>query len=65
MTDSAAGNSPPPSAPSARLPPELEARLAAFERAPPPADFDKASWCWMLLLGVVIPLLLLAAGWWA
>jgi hypothetical protein len=47
------------------LQPELEARIAAFERAAPRPDFDAASWIWMILLGVVLPLLLLAIGWWA
>jgi hypothetical protein len=49
----------------AALPPELEARIAAFEKAAPAADFDTASWIWMILLGVAIPVALLAAGWWA
>jgi len=47
------------------LPPQLEARIAAFERAAPTADFDAASWFWMILLGAALPLLLLAIGWWA
>jgi hypothetical protein len=47
------------------LPPELEARIAAFENAPPTSDFDAASWFWMVLLGLLIPLALLIAGWWA
>jgi hypothetical protein len=51
--------------PAHRLPPPLEARIAAFERAAPAADFDAASWFWMILLGVATPLLLLAIGWWA
>ena len=50
---------------SAVLPPELEARIAAFERAAPPPDFGAASWFWMLVLGVALPLILLAVGWWA
>jgi hypothetical protein len=45
------------------LPPDLEARLAAFDSAPAPGDFDAASWFWMILLGVVIPLGLLVLGW--
>jgi hypothetical protein len=49
----------------APLPPELEARIAAFESAAPVAGFGKAGWFWMLLLGIVVPILLLAAGWWA
>ena len=59
MTDPAARNGPPPPA----LPPDLEARLAAFERAAPTGDFDAASWFWMILLGVAIPLGLLVVGW--
>ncbi len=47
------------------LAPELEARIAAFEKAAVADDFDFASWSWMILLGVVLPLLLLAAGCWA
>jgi hypothetical protein len=46
------------------LPPELEARITALENAPPRPDFDTAGWIWMILLGVALPLLLLAAGWW-
>jgi hypothetical protein len=55
----------PMTEPADGLPPQLEARIAAFERAAPAADFDAASWFWMILLGVAIPLLLLAIGWWA
>jgi hypothetical protein len=62
MTEPTDGNTPPP---TPRLPPQLEARITAFERAAPGADFDAASWFWMILLGVAIPLLLLAVGWWA
>ena len=67
MTDSDE-NHIPHSAPV--LPPDLEARIAAFENAAfenaaLPADFDRASWCWMILLGVALPLVLLAVGWWA
>ncbi len=47
------------------LPPELEARIAAFDRTAPPADFDARSWFWMILFGVAIPLALLGIGWWA
>jgi hypothetical protein len=53
-----------PVLPSA-LPPELEARIAAFESAAPTSDFDGASWFWMILLGIAIPLALLVVGWWA
>jgi hypothetical protein len=62
MTDPARSNI-PPQAPA--LPAELEARIAAFENAAPTSDFDRASWVWMILLGVAIPLVLLAVGWWA
>ena len=62
MTEPTDGNIPPQ---TPRLPPQLEARITAFERAAPAADFDAASWFWMILLGVAIPLLLLAVGWWA
>jgi hypothetical protein len=47
------------------LPPELEARIEAFEVAAPAADFGVAGWCWMILLGIAIPVVLLAVGWWA
>lgn len=46
------------------LPPELAARIEAFEHAPPAPSFDAASWVWMILLGVALPLALLAVGWW-
>jgi hypothetical protein len=62
MADLAKSNIP---APAPALPPELEARIAAFESAAPPSVFDIASWCWIILLGVAIPLVLLAVGWWA
>jgi len=52
-------------APLSALPPELEARIAAFESTAPTSDFDGASWFWMILLGIAIPLALLAVGWWA
>ena len=47
------------------LAPDLEARIAAIEESTPSADFDSAGWFWMILLGLVLPLLLIAAGWWA
>jgi len=62
MTDPAQTNL-PPQAPA--LPPQLEARIAAIENAARTSDFDGASWFWMILLGVAIPLVLLAVGWWA
>jgi hypothetical protein len=27
-------------------------------------DFDRPSWFWMIVLGVVIPAVLLCIGWW-
>ena len=45
------------------LPQELEARIAALESAAQGADFDLASWIWMILIGIVIPALLLILGW--
>jgi hypothetical protein len=47
------------------LPAELEARLAALERDAARSDFDGLSWFWMVLIGIAIPILLLAIGWWA
>jgi hypothetical protein len=47
------------------LPAELEARLAALETGTERSDFDSLSWFWMLLIGIAIPILLLAIGWWA
>jgi len=57
-------NEPTPASIRHALPPELEARIAAFENAAPRPDFDTAGWFWMILLGVALPLLLLAVGWW-
>jgi hypothetical protein len=48
----------------AALPAELEARIASLEGAPDGEDFDTASWLWMLLLGVLLPVLAIGAGWW-
>jgi hypothetical protein len=44
--------------------PELEKRLAAVEAHGRGADFDTASWVWMMMLGVLLPALLLLVGWW-
>jgi hypothetical protein len=47
-------------------PPELEARVAALEHESGQGrDFDAVSWCWLLLLGVLLPAVLLLLGWWA
>jgi hypothetical protein len=46
------------------LDPELERRIAALELGEETgADFDAASWVWMILLGVVLPVALLLWGW--
>ncbi len=45
------------------LPPELEARIAALESAEVRQDFDASGWFWMILFGIVIPVILLAFGW--
>jgi hypothetical protein len=60
VTDAAPRGS-APRAPAA-LAPELEARIAALEKAAPAVDFDGASWFWMILLGVALPVALLAVG---
>ena len=62
MSDPAQGNT---LSRTPALPPQLEARIAVVENAAPTSDFDASSWLWMLLLGVAIPLILLAVGWWA
>jgi hypothetical protein len=62
MTDSAQGST---LSQVPALPPQLEARIAVVESAAPTTDFDASSWFWMVLLGVAIPLILLAVGWWA
>jgi hypothetical protein len=45
------------------LPPELETRIAILERTAPREDFDSRSWIWIILLGLIVPLLLLVIGW--
>ncbi len=46
------------------LPAELERRIAALESGTAAGeDFDTRSWFWMLLFGVVVPVLLLLWGW--
>jgi hypothetical protein len=44
------------------LPAELEARIAALESASCVEDFDRRSWMWMALFGVVLPLALIFLG---
>ena len=47
-----------------RLDPELERRILALESGTEAGtDFDLASWCWMILLGIVVPIGLLLWGW--
>ena len=46
------------------LPPELESRIAALEHASG-KDFDARSLGWMVLLGVIVPLLLIVIGYYA
>ena len=49
---------------SESLPVELERRIAALESgAETGAEFDVASWCWLVLLGILLPLGLLLWGW--
>ena len=45
------------------LPQELEARLSALEGGTARTDFDAFSWIWMVLLGIVLPIVLLIVGW--
>jgi hypothetical protein len=49
---------------SESLPPELARRIEVLEQEPPGPDFDPASWMWLALLGLVLPLGLLVIGWW-
>ena len=47
------------------VPATLEERLVALESGREMGeDFDSRSWFWMILLGVVIPVVLLCVGWW-
>lgn len=47
-----------------RLNPELERRLKALENpAEQGEDYDAASWLWLLLFGVILPIIALAWGW--
>jgi hypothetical protein len=41
----------------------LEKRLELVERVAEPAAFDRRSWLWMVLLGVILPLVLILLGW--
>lgn len=43
---------------------ELERRLRLLENpAEQGEDFDGMSWFWLMLLGVVLPIIALVAGW--
>jgi len=46
------------------LPPELVRRIEALEQEPLGPDFDRASWMWLGLLGLALPVALLVLGWW-
>jgi len=46
-----------------RIPPELARRIDALEDDASQQDFDRRSWLWLVMLGVVLPLLLLIVGW--
>ena len=48
---------------SESLPPELARRIEVLERQPSGPDFDPASWMWLALLGLVLPIGLLVIGW--
>lgn len=49
---------------SANIPAELERRIRALE-APggQGEDFDASSWFWLIVLGVVLPIVALILGW--
>jgi hypothetical protein len=45
------------------LPPELAHRIEVLERESVGPDFDAASWMWLALLGLMLPIGLLMLGW--
>lgn len=45
------------------LPRELERRIEVLEKEPLSPDFDPASWMWLALLGLVLPIGVLVLGW--
>ena len=45
------------------LPPELERRIEVLEQEPLGPDFDPASWMWLALFGLVLPIGVLVLGW--
>ena len=47
-----------------KLPDELERRLATLaEKSGQGADFDLVSWFWLLVLGLVGPIVLIIVSW--
>ena len=47
-----------------QLPAELERRIRALESAGDEGeDFDGASWFWLIVLGIVLPVAALVLGW--
>jgi hypothetical protein len=44
------------------LAPGLEARLRVLESAASDTDFDALSWIWMVLFGIVLPVVLIVLG---
>jgi hypothetical protein len=42
---------------------DAAARIVAAEAGSEGRDFDRRSWQWMLLLGVLLPAALIIAGW--
>jgi hypothetical protein len=46
-----------------RLPPELARRIDALENEAATPDFGRRGWAWLIVLGVVLPLVLLILGW--
>jgi hypothetical protein len=54
---------PSPARDTRQIPPELEARIAALEKADRCEDFDRVSWIWMLLFGIALPIALVCIGW--
>ena len=48
-----------------QFPAELERRIESLESgAETGDDFDAVSWRWLIALGVLLPIALLAIGWW-
>jgi hypothetical protein len=46
------------------MPAELERRIEALEQEHLGCDLDRASWMWLALLGLLLPLGLIVLGWW-